>query len=410
MKAIFFNWHYRLLFLFLTTLSFNCSNDPITSSLENSLLQLDTMSISSIDIENYTVYPNIGLNSRLYLGKKNQIEAPYTFIKMTNPSPVNYWYILNDTNVTVDSIRFMVFSEDSTLNEDALPNLYYSPDSHFNENKSTYLDFENFSFPNWLDLGIPSLIEELDDSSNFINTKLVWSLDSFRTALFDTTDSNFTRTFGMQLPSTDSNFIELFSEEAGYQTTDPKVLIYYRFESTSSDTTVFDTTYRTIYSSSDLSVIKLNQNLVDTSKICLSNGLGLRAKVYASISDEFLPVGSLIKSANLILPIDSTNSENNYMLILDPIKVDSSSSDPYNVYLQDPYESYGFPYRISNLTTNLSFTVSVKEYLQNLLVDNVSSLGFKIVADENNDPFESSWIKLSEDTMKPTIEIIYVKK
>ena len=214
----------------------------------------------------------------------------------------------------------------------------------------------------------------------------------------------------MQFPSADSNFIELYSEEAGYQTTDPKVLIYYRFESTSSDTTVFDTTFRTIYSASDLSVIKLNQNLIDTSKICLSNGLGLRAKVYASIPDEFLPSGSLIKSANLILPIDSTNSKNSYMLTLDPIKIDSSSSDPYNVYLQDPYESYGFPYRISNLTTNFSFTVSVKEYLQNLLFDNVSSLGFKIVADEDNDPFESSWIKLSENTMKPTIEIIYVKK
>lgn len=409
MKVICFNWLISLSSIFLTILSLNCSDDPVLSSLDNSILQLDTLSISSIDIENYTVYPNIGLNSKLYLGTKNHIEAPYIFIKMTNPSPVNYWDILNDTNVTIDSIRFMVFSGDSTLSESSFPNLYYSPDSHFNENTSTYLDFENFSFPNWLDLGTPSLIEELDDSSNFINAKLVWSLDSFKTAFYDTLDSNLTRTFGMQFSSSDSNFIQLYSEEAGYQTTDPKVLIYYRFETISTDTTLLDTTFRTIYSASDISIIKLNQNLVDTTKICISNGLGQRAKVYASISGELLPSGSLVKSANLILPIDSTKSEINYRLILDPIKIDSSNSDPYNIYLEDPYESYGFPYRISNLTTDSTFTVSIKEYIQNLLLDNVNSLGFKIIADENNDPFESTWLKISENTIKPKIKIIYVK-
>jgi len=409
MKVICSNWLFSFLFSFLTFFSLNCSDDPISSSLDNSLLQLDTLSIRDINIQNYTVYPNIGLNSRLYLGAKNDIEAPFTFIKMTNPSPVNYWDILNDTNVNVDSIRFMVFSEDSTLNQERLPNLYYSPDSHFNENNSTYLDFENFSFPNWLDLGTPLLTQDFDDSSNFISAKLVWSLDSIKTSLNDTLDSNLTRTFGLQFISSDSNFIELYSEEANYQTTDPKVLIYYRFETTNSDTTILDTTFRTIFSASDLSVIKLNQNLIDTNSICLSSGLGLRAKVLTSISNELLPRGSLIKSANLILPIDSVNSENNFRLILDPIKFDSSSSDPHYVYLEDPYESYGFPYRTSNSTTNHSYTVSIKEYLQNLLYDNVNSLGFKIVPDENNDPFESSWLKISENTIKPTIKIIYVK-
>ena len=125
--------------------------------------------------------------------------------------------------------------------------MYYSPDSHFNENTSTYLDFENFSFPNWLDIGAPSLIEELDDSSNFINAKLVWSLDSFKTAFYDTLDSNFTRTFGMQFPSSDSNFIQLYSEEAGYQTTDPKVLIKQKKSSSINIKNQTDTFEQNIY-------------------------------------------------------------------------------------------------------------------------------------------------------------------
>ena len=65
----------------------SCSNDPITSVLENSNLKLDTLSISNVDISNYTVYPNIGLNSRLYLGTKNHIEVPYTFVQMTKSKP-----------------------------------------------------------------------------------------------------------------------------------------------------------------------------------------------------------------------------------------------------------------------------------------------------------------------------------
>lgn len=409
MKIICYRWLDSLvLFFFSALLILSCSNDPITSVLENSNLKLDTLSISNVDISNYTVYPNIGLNSRLYLGTKNHIEVPYTFVQMTNPSPVNYWEILNDTIVSVDSVRFIVFTEDSTLDDVSLPNLFYSPDSHFNENKSTYLDFENFSFSNWLDLGSPSLINELDDSSNFINAKLVWSLDSFKTVLYDTLDSNLVRTFGMQFTSTDSNFIELYSEEAGYQTTDPKVVIYYRYETTNNDTIISDTTFRTIYSASDISIIKLNQDLVETNELCISNGLGIRAKLFANIDDHFIPSGSLIKSANLSIPIDSLKSDINLNLILDPIKIDSSQADPYLIYQEDPFESYGFPYRTSNLTNGSSYTVSIKEYLQNLHLRNVHNLGFKIIADENNNPFESTWIKVSEN-LKPKIKIIYVK-
>lgn len=409
MKVTRFYLFLSVLLLIFAILNFNCTNDSISSDLDNSLLKLDTLSITDIQISNYTVYPNIGLNSKLYLGKKNGIEAPYIFIKMTNPDPVNYWYILNDTNVNVDSVRLILYSEDTTLDHGELPNLYFSPDSHFNENVSNYSDFETFSFLNWLDLGTPTISKELDDSSNFINNKLVWSLDSFKNVLYDSLDSNLTRTFGLQFLSSDSNYLEIFSEEAGYQTTDPKVQIYYNFQSSINDTIIKDTTFRTIYSASDLSVIKLNQDIVDTNRICISSGLGLRAKVYASNFGDSIPYGSLIKYADLILPIDSLISAIDYKLILDPIKLDSVNSDLSIVYMNDPYEAYGFPYRVSNYTLSNSFSVSVKEYLQNLLLENVSSLGFKIIADESNDPFNSFWLDVSDNASKPIIKIVYVK-
>ena len=207
-----------------------------------------------------------------------------------------------------------------------------------------------------------------------------------------------------EFTSTDSNFIELYSEEAGYQTTDPKVVIYYRYETTNNDTIISDTTFRTIYSASDISIIKLNQDLVETNELCISNGLGIRAKLFANIDDDFIPSGSLIKSANLSIPIDSLKSDINLNLILDPIKV----IHPKPILILSTKKIHlnpmVFPYRTSNLTNGSSYTVSIK-YFRIFILEMFINLGFKIIADENNNPFESTWIKVSEN-LKPKIKII----
>ena len=407
MKALSTYWLLSLFFVLFIFLS--CSDDPMFSELEHSSLSLDTLSINGIDFQNYLVYPNNGSNSKLYLGRKNNIESTAIFISMETPSPVNYWAILNDTNVTVDSIRLEINSEDSTLTSQSVPNLYFSPDSHFSENNSTYLDFENVSFSSWKNLGLPKIETNYNDSSNFIDTKLVWSIDTLKEALYDTLDTNLVRTFSLQFPTSDSNFIELLSEEAGYQTTDPKVLIYYRFETLSEDTTIYDTTFRTIYSASDLSILKPDQNIVPSDKIGVSNGLGLRVKMFAQIPVDSFPVGCIIKSANLFIPIDSSMSDSNYRIIIDPIESVSQYIDSSTIYLEDPYSSYGSPYRISNFTTSDSYIISIKPYIQNVLLDNVNSIGFKIIADEDNNPFKSSWFDLGRLSSNPVIKIVYVK-
>lgn len=407
MKTLRNNWLFSSFFSLLFSLS--CSNDPINSDLDHSSLSLDTLSINGLSFQNYLVYPNNGSNDMLYLGKKNNIESTAIFIAMETPSPVNYWAILKDTNVIVDSIRLEISSEDSTLSAESVPNLYFSPDSQFNENTSTYYDFQNLSFANWRNLGTPVIKMDLNDSSNFISTKLVWSIDTLKEVLYDTLDTNLVRTFSLKYSSDDSNFIELFSEEAGYQTTDPKVLIFYRFETSSEDTTVYDTTFRTIYSASDLSILKPDQNTVPTDKIGISNGLGLRAKMFASIPLDSFLVGSIIKSADLIIPIDSAISDINYKIIIDPIESDIQYVDSSVIYFEDPYDTYGGPYRISNFTTNENYIISIKNYIQNVLLQNVKTLGIKIVADANNDPFETSWFDLTGSNNKPTIKIVYVK-
>ena len=80
---------------FLGVLIFNftvwhCSENPIQSDLSHSTLYLDTLTIREISGTNYWVAPNLGSNEKLYLGTKNGLNVPVSFIEIETPSP-NYW-------------------------------------------------------------------------------------------------------------------------------------------------------------------------------------------------------------------------------------------------------------------------------------------------------------------------------
>ena len=389
----------------------HCSEEPLSSELNHSTLYLDTLLINDVEFINYLIYPTLGSNEKLYLGTKDSIDIPITFIEMETPSYINYWGYLEDTNYTIDSIRLLLFSNDSSLEQESTPHLYFSPDSHFNENSSNHLDFDGLVLSDWIDVGKPRIKENILDTSNtFLYSQLIWSLDTLKDALYDTSDSNLVRTFALQFPDENSSFIELFSEEAASNVTDPQVLIYYHFDVSSADTTIYDTNFVTIFSSSDLSIIKPKYSHADTSKIGLSSGLGLRAKMNISFSanDLLLLDGALIKSANLEIPIDTTISDSGYKIIIDPIQNDSSEYDPSNIFLNDPYLSYGSPYRVSNNTNGQNYVVSLKDYFQNIVLGNVNNIGYKIVGDDKNSPFLSVWFDLNDSTKKPQIKIVYV--
>ena len=80
---------------------------------------------------------------------------------------------------------------------------------------------------------------------------MVWDIDSLMYLL---SDSGITRTFAIKFMSNDSNFIEIYSEEATTGERDPKVTLFYNeLDSTLNDTTTLDTFY-SIFSSADLSI------------------------------------------------------------------------------------------------------------------------------------------------------------
>jgi len=325
------------------------------------------------------------------------------------------------------------------LKEVLLPSLYFKSGFHFDESENTYLDFSGFTISNWIELGSPRItintvkdtVFTSDDSimtisDNYLSTELVWDIMSIIDNLtFSKNNNNNTplistgeRTFAIYNPQID--YFEAFSEEATTGEKDPKVLMYYRRSVITGDSTTIDTTSATIYSSGDLSIIEPNVMSLDSTKLGLSNGMGLRSVMNISFLSSSLPAGSIIRSADLILPIDTTLSSPSYTVILDPIETDSSAIDSVVVYEKDPYNGIGYPYRVSSDSSNWRstsanlgwghdlFIISIKNILQNIALENETILGFKVVANEKNDPFESIWFDLHHSSVQPKVEIIYV--
>jgi hypothetical protein len=390
----------------LSILSWQCEDNRIEADLSHSPLSMDTVSVDSISFSSYRVAPNLGSNDRLYLGTKNYLDVPLSFIGIKDHY---YWINSLDSTVTVDSLHFILYSSDSLLTQSSTPNLFFNPDSQFNESKSTYLDFVGYSIADWESIGQPNVIVNTDTSGLFTYTELVWDIMSIDSMLTDTVDSNLIRNFAIQMINSDTNFIELFSREAtsGDGPMDPKVKMYYRENiEINDDSTLIDTGNVTIYSFGDISIIDPGSIDTESMNLGLSNGIGLRSLVSISFDSTSIPEGSLIRRALLSLPIDTSNSSDGYNIIIDPIDESVDTADV--VFETDPYPEIGYPYRISSDIENGMFIISLKSFLQNITLGNETNLGFKVVANEKNDPFESVNFDIENDSAKPILEIIYV--
>ena len=398
-QTSFFKYCVLFTLIFMT---YKCSDDTLYSDLGHGSLGIDTLSISNIDIRNYSIAPNIGSNERLYLGSKNGIEVPLSLIQISN-SP--FWNFQYDSTKIIDSLRFSLYSNDSLINLEETPNLFFKSDSQFDENTSNYMEFSEFSVTEWVDLGQPDLRINSDTSNSFIYTELVWDIDTLLTALTDTLDSNLVRSFAIHIGGNGDGLMQFYSEEATTGDKDPKITMFFRQTGTIEDSVTSDTLSVTIYSAGDLSILKPSEISLDSNSATLSNGMGMRSFLNIQIEDNFLPSGSLIRSADLILNYDTTLTNSAYNVIIDPIDIDTLFEEGTYTYVQDPYEAIGFPYRVTQDAENGLCVLSIKEVLQNISLGNVTNLGFKLIANEKNDPFESIRFEKNQDMR---LQILYV--
>ena len=247
--------------IIISVFNWQCAEEPIDADLSHLSQTADTLTLHSITGFTYQVPPEIGSIKRLYVGTKGELYFPFTFLKIHSyGSDGTGWDSLLDTAITIDSVLFKLYSNDSLLSSDIGIHLYFLPDSFFSELESNYIDYPSFSFSEWVDLDRPSTSQVIDTTDTvqiYTETVLSWEISEVLPTLMDTTDSNLVRTFGIGFPENlDGTFLEIYSREYSSGSQDPKIEVYYRQEMyVASESSPIDTLMKTFYTVGDLSIV-----------------------------------------------------------------------------------------------------------------------------------------------------------
>lgn len=392
-KFLVFPW----IFIFIISSEWRCQENPIYSDLSDSSLSLLDTTFYNIQGNSYWVSPQLGLVERLYFGSKNGISAYNNLFEMPKSSSWSYFL---DSNIIVDSACFIIYSGDSILLLDQSLSLYFSADSHFSESNSISSDFDNFNLSDWNYNSFGNHNIELDSLGDFVKSSIKWDISNLIETLTDTLDTNLVRSFLVNYNSTDSSLFSFYSRQATTNLS-PQIIFYYRlFEGDSVDTTSY-----TYYASKDMTLIEKNNfSNFDSSDYGISLGLGQRMLLNIEFS---LPKGTLIKSAYFFLFQDTLFFNDGHKIIIDPISsiLDTNISNFNN----DPYATLGYPDAMYGTLYNDTLKLPMRDFLQNLILENNQNIGFKIFSSTANDPFEKVEFSFDQINLKPYLEVLYAQ-
>ena len=397
----------------ISVFNWKCAEEPIVADLSHLSQTADTLTLHSITGFTYQVPPEIGSIKRLYVGTKGELSFPFTFLTIHSyGSDGTGWDSLLDTAITIDSVFFKVYSNDSLLSSDIGVHLYFLPDSFFSELESNYIDYPpSFFFSDWFDLDRPStsqVIDTTDTAQIYAETVLSWEISEVLPTLMDTTDSNLVRTFGIGFPENlDSAFLEIYSREYSSGSQDPKIEVYYRQEMyVASESSPIDTLMKTFYTVGDLSIVNPGEGYdVSPGEIAVSQGKGFRSIVNIPFDSLTLPEFSLIRSAKLILK-QGSDTTNAFGIAMQPLNEGLDTTE--TIFDNDPYQELG-AYSSSSTIVDGKFEISLKSFLQSILmVDTLKNVGIKLSSGLSSDLFETARFNLLSDTDPARVEILYV--
>ena len=396
---------FNVFFIFIVLNQFFCTENPISTNIENSLMQIDTLTLRSGALFSYQISPVAGSYNRMYLGSNDLFSAPYSFIKINNVDGNSsiYWSSLHDSSVSLDSLIFKLYTDSLISNSDSY-SLSYSADSLFSEQNSLNNHFTDFTSDLFTQIDNPlvsSIIDSSDTASIIEKTVLSWDVTSLFDALADTLDSNLVRNFSLSY--TGNGVVEFFSREATSGVYDPKIEAHYTL---SNDSSVIDTVMKTFYAGEDISLIQpaSYESLLD-SNVLVSRGLGLNTILRFPFDTLYVPKSSIIKSANLTFE-NSFDTLSSFLLNIEPLSESLDTS--LNTFLSDPYKTLGSFNSSASLNSGL-LTLSLKSFLQGVLVlDTLNNFGLKISSSSLNDPFELLDFGPLSVNHKSSLQILYV--
>ena len=393
-----------------------CSEETIVySEIENPNYTINTLTLPLDQNKVFQVSPTaLGGGGKFFFGDVKGSENLFTLFSLTLFSgslPPTALYDLLADSIQVDSALVYMQTADS-LNSTSNLSLYSilgTEDSIFSEDSTSYYTLDNFmDFENNATLlhQIPLTNIEPDsagyDTLNFLFKDE--SLELLKEFYFDV-DTYPSRTLMLK----DDGLNELFTIESDESSYQPRMRVWYK--ATVNDTTMIDTSIL-FFGDKGLSIFSPPEVIEeDKSFITLNSGSGLQSLLRYDLDIiNDLERNSIVKNANLILNVESSNLEDGdefYVVVAalaDSVENwdfttflsdDESLSD--SVYVSDPN------FIISRKVEDGKIEIPIQAFLQSYKNDIISNHGLMLYSGPVNSPFDK--VRLDMDS----VEVLYVK-
>ena len=398
-------------------LSFNaCSEETIVySEIENPNYTINTLTLPLDKNKVFQINPTLGGNGKFFFGDVKGSENLFSLFSLTLFSgslpPTALFDLLADS-IQVDSALVYMQTGDS-LNSTSNLSLYSilaTEDSIFSEDSTSYYSLDNYiDFENNATLlhQIP-LVNIEPDSTGYDTLDFLFkddNLELLKEFYFDT----FTYPARTLMLKNDEPLDELFTIESDESSRQPRMRVWYK--ATVNDTTTIDTSIL-FFGDKGLSIF--SPQIVeeeDKNYVTLNSGSGLRSvlRYDLDIINE-LERNSIVKNANLVLNIESSNlEEGDEFYVVVAALSDSVENWDFTTFLSDDESLSDSAYVsdqnfiISRKVEDGKIEIPIQAFLQSYKNDVINNHGLMLYSGPVNSPFD----KIRLDT--ESVEVLYVK-
>ena len=386
---------------------YSCTENPIPYNLSDSNLNIDTITVRSIEGGTYLAPPLMGSTNGLYFGSADGFDNLFSLIQFSSLSlsGIVRNYSLLDSTVTIDSLVFTFTATDDTLLINNQFELYYFPesgDSVFSETESNYLNITENDVVNAVIIGRSNFTQEVPDSTESIYPKLCFTIenkDDVISFIADTTDTQ-NRTFMLKNIGPIDDILSIRSRE----TADfPIINVYYRVSE--------DTLHSVFFPLKDMTIVEPRQiTESDMSNIAVSRATGLKSIIQFDFSGIRIDsTAMVITSAELFFNSISEISLDDYE-IKAAILEDSIQISNYWEIDEDEYSIEPDILMTGTFESN-QMKIEIRSFLQGVNTGSYNNFGLKLYGSSSSDPFQSANLILDQNNSdnNPYLKIVYVK-
>ncbi|MEE8340780.1 MAG: hypothetical protein V3R52_01635 [Candidatus Neomarinimicrobiota bacterium] len=387
---------------------FSCTENTIPYNLSGSGLDLDTLTVRTIEGGTYLTPPSMGSTDGLYFGSSNDFNNLFSLLQYSSVSLSGTVrnYNLLDSTVTVDSLVFTFTATADTLFTDAQFELYYFPesgDSLFNETESNYLNLTETDVIDAVPISRSIFVQEIPDSTESIYPILSFKIDDYDDIIDFIADTANTQNRTFMLKNIDQ-LDEIVSIRSSEKVTNfPIIDVYYRAGE--------DTIHSVFYAENDITIVEPRQVTdSDMSNLSVGRATGLKSLIKFDFSN--IPIDSsaiVIRSAELIFNLIPENSFDDFEIIAAVLQDSVNILDFWEVD-EDQY-SIESDVLMTGTFSGDQLKIEIRSFLQGVNTGSYNNFGLKLYGSSSSDPFQSANLVFDQNNSNnnPYLKIAYVK-